>query len=168
MKPEKPEHPNLLSGLMAKRNEIARDISFHQERWRQLSTDLISIDQTLRILAPDFEKKLGKPLAHFVPPPHQAFKGEIARLVASAFREANGRPLSTLEIAQHVMRERMLDENDFRLRQLITKRVGACLSNWRYRGRVVSEKNPDGKKGGEGGHLLWRLSSDKVKAALEV
>ncbi len=64
---EKPEHPNLVSGLVAKRNEIAREIAYHQERWRQLSTDLISIDGTIQIIAPDHEALTGKPIAHFVP-----------------------------------------------------------------------------------------------------
>ncbi|MGE0829103.1 MAG: hypothetical protein AB7O04_07115 [Hyphomonadaceae bacterium] len=151
------ENEHVLSGLVRKRQQIAGEIAYHQERWRQLSADIIAIDQAIQIIAPDYEA--GDKIARYIPPPHQAYKGEIARLIADAFRENPGCVLSTLEIATHVMLARGLNADDPALRKLIAKRVGACLAVWRKKGRVRSERPASAPVTGEGSHCVWMLCS---------
>lgn len=67
----------------------------------------------------------------------------------SALRQSD-KPLTTHDLAQHVMAERGLNTADKRLVRVIGKRVGACLRHHRDKGLVRSEKGP-------GPFLVWKL-----------
>ena len=65
-------------------------------------------------------------------------------------RQSN-KPLTTRDLAQHVMAERELNTSDKRLVQLVGKRVGACLRHQRGKGTMRSKPGP-------GQHLLWSVN----------
>ena len=60
------------------------------------------------------------------------------------------KPLTTHDLAQHVIAERELNTSDKRLVRLVGKRVGACLCHQREKGLVRSEPGP-------GQFMLWEV-----------
>jgi hypothetical protein len=127
--------PHVVTALIRKRAEIAGLIEHHQTMLRQAIIDLDNLDATLRLFVPDIDLEEIRPQP--VPPRHAAFKGEVSRIVLGALREAK-EPMTTQQLAQHVMGERGLNTADKRLVRLVGKRVGACLRHWRQRGSVTS------------------------------
>lgn len=140
--------PHTIAGLIRKRSETAGRIEHHQSELRQAIIDLDNLDHTIRLFDPDVDLQEVKPKP--LPPRHQAYQGELTRIVLSVLRQS-GRPLTTHELAQHVMAERGLNTADKRLVKIIGKRVGACLRSHRAKGLVRSELGPE--------HLLaWKVT----------
>jgi hypothetical protein len=130
--------PHVLTGLIAKRAEIAGQIEHAQDHVRELVIALDHIDAAIHIFDPTIE--LLEIKARPVPPKHQAFKGEVTRIVLATLRNAK-RPLTTAEIAQRVMAERGLNTANERLLRTIQKRTGACLRHWEHKGAVLKQLN---------------------------
>jgi hypothetical protein len=139
--------PHVLTGLVNMRADLAGRIEHLQDELRQAVIDLDNVDHTIHLIDPDLELQEIK--ARPVPPRHQAFKGEVTRIVLTALKNAK-RPLTTAEIAQRVMAERGLDTANARLLRTMVKRAGACLRHWERRG--VAKKEP-----GSGQFKLWEL-----------
>ncbi len=144
--------PHVVTALIRKRGEIAGQIEHTQTQLRQLIIDLDNLDATIRLFKPaiNLEKIRPKPL----PPRHHAFKGEVSRIVVSALRQSD-KPLTTHDLAQHVMAERGLNTADKRLVQLVGKRVGACLRHHRDKRLVRSRP-------GAGAYLVWETANSNV------
>src|SRR5947209_6254789 len=123
--------PHVLTGLVAKRAEIAGRIEHAQTALRQLIIDLDNVDATIRIFKPDADLEEIRPKPF--PPRHAAFKGEIMRVLMSALR-TSVKPLTGPEITMQVMAERGLNTAEPRLLKLVGKRVGACLRHHRSTG----------------------------------
>jgi hypothetical protein len=132
--------PHVVTGLIAKRAELAGRIEHLQAQVRQATIELDHIEASIRIFQPDIDiAAIG---ARPVPPAHHAFRGETSRIVLETIREA-GRPLDTTAITERVMRERGLDRNDAAMFRVMSKRVGACLRHWeRVRGAIQSMPGP--------------------------
>lgn len=128
--------PHVVTGLIAKRAELAGVIEHLQAKVRQATVELDHVEATLRIFQPDIDlMAIG---VRPVPPAHHAFRGETSRIVLAAIREA-GRPIDTTAITERVMQERGLDRNDAGLFRTMSKRVGACLRHWeKQRGAIRS------------------------------
>jgi len=141
------KNDHTISGLVAKRAEIAGKLEHHQAIVRQLFIDLDALDQAIRMFAPDMELSEIKPKP--MPPRHAAYKGEVARVVLGTLREAK-RPCSTQELTMHVMAERGMNTADKRLVKTVSKRVGACLRHHRLKGLIKSGK-------GLGTHITWEI-----------
>ncbi|MGX5804159.1 hypothetical protein ACWGS9_23335 [Bradyrhizobium sp. Arg314] len=139
---------HVMSGLIAKRAELAGTLEHHQAMVRQLLMELDALDQTLRLFDPGIELSEIKPKP--LPPRHAAYKGEVARIVLSTLRQA-GRPCSTQELTMHVMAERGMNTADKRLVKTICKRVGACLRHHRNKGLLRSTE-------GLGQHIVWEVA----------
>ena len=139
---------HVLSALIRKRAAIAGRIDHTQDARRQLVIDLDNLDATIRLFKPDIDLAEIKPKP--LPPRHQAYQGEVTRIVLAALRQSQ-KPLTAQEIAQHVMAERGLKTSDKRLVRLVGKRVGACLRHNRERSIVQSEQ-------GEGQQLVWKIA----------
>ncbi len=76
---------HVLSGLIAKRAELAGKLEHHHATVRQLIIDIDAIDQAIRMFDPDIELSEIKPRP--VPPRHAAYKGgEVSRLILGALR----------------------------------------------------------------------------------
>jgi hypothetical protein len=71
--------PHVLTGLIAKRAEIAGQIESTQDQFRQLVIDLDHIDAAIHIFDPSIELEELK--SRPVPPKHQAFRGEVSWIV---------------------------------------------------------------------------------------
>ncbi|MEJ0074038.1 MAG: hypothetical protein WDO17_01090 [Alphaproteobacteria bacterium] len=140
--------PHVLTGLVAKRSEIAGQIEHVQTTLRQLIIDLDNLDATIRIFRPDIDLEEIRPKPF--PPRHAAFKGEIMRVVMATLRTA-GKPLTCPEITLQVMAERGLNTADPRLLKLVGKRVGACLRHHRGKGLLRSAS-------ARGSLLAWEIT----------
>lgn len=133
--------PHVVTGLIAKRRELAGQIEHTQAALRQLIIDLDNLDATLRLFVPDIDLEEIKPKP--LPPRHAAFQGEVVRLVLGTLRDAS-RPMTTQELTMHVMADRGLNTADKRLLKLMGKRVGACLRHHRLKGLICSAENRRG------------------------
>ena len=140
--------PHVVTALVAKRAEIAGRIEHAQTSLRQLIIDLDNIDAAIRLFKPDIDLEEIRPKPF--PPRNQAFRGEVSRLILSALRQSPS-PLSTHDLARHVMAERGLNTADKRLVRVIGKRVGSAMRHLRNRGLVRSEQGP-------GQYLDWRIT----------
>ena len=139
---------HVLSALIKRRAELAGEIEGLQITLRQRIIDLSNLDATVRLFDPEINLEEIKPKP--MPPRHSAFRGEVTRIVLGALRDAK-QPLTSHELAQHVMAERGLNTADKRLVRLVGKRVGACLRHHRAHGLVQS-------KPGDGQLLLWECA----------
>lgn len=144
--------PHVITALMAKRAELAGLLEHHQALVRQTIIDLDNVDATLRLFDADIALEEIKPKP--IPPRHCAYKGEVARICFGSMRLANS-PLTTEELAKHVMAERGMNLEDKRLTRSIVKRVGACLRHFRGKGILASVE-------GEEGRLVWTINQTYV------
>src|ERR1700726_3581016 len=101
------KNEHVISGLIAKRAELAGRIEAAQAELRQMLIDLDSLDATIRLFDPEIDLVEIKPQ----PARNQAFRGEVSRIVLGTLRKA-GKPLPTYEIALHVMASRGLNTVD--------------------------------------------------------
>lgn len=130
----------MVTGLIAKRAELAGRIEHLQAQVRQATVELDHIEASIRIFQPgiDIETLGTRP----VPAIHHAFKGETTRVVLETIRKA-GRPIDTTTVTEAVMKARGLDRQDAAMFRLMSKRVGACLRHWeRERGAIKSMAGP--------------------------
>lgn len=144
------ENEHVLSGLMKKRGEIAGELEAAQATVRRLIIDLDAIDQTIRLFSPDIDLEEIRPKP--LPPRHAAYRGEVARIIFGTLRDAH-HPMTTGELAQHVMVERDLNSADKRLHRTVTRRVDACLRHYRNKGVLQSAPGP-------GGRILWKITGE--------
>lgn len=138
------DNPNVIHALIRKRSEIAGKIEANQRDLRQLVTELDAVDSTLRIFDPDIDVCDIDPKP--VPVRHQAFRGEVTRIVHSVLRKADGYVTST-DIAMVMMDKRNLPTDDRSLITLMTKRVGACLRKMLDKGLVEKKILDTGRAG---------------------
>jgi hypothetical protein len=140
---------HVLSGLIAKRAELAGKIEFTQTELRNLVIALDNLDATIRLFDPEIDLDDIKPKP--LPARNQAFRGELSRVVLSTLRKA-GKPLPAQELALHVMAGRGLNAADRPLLRVMTKRVAACLRNYRGKGLVRSVDGPKRS-------ILWEIET---------
>lgn len=147
------ENEHTISALRRKRSEIAGLIENCQARMRGLVIELDHVDATLRIFDPtiDFQAIPNRP----VPPVAQAFRGEITRIMISAFKEA-GTPLTSDHIVERLMIERGLNPSDLKMRTLLIRRIGATICAWRRRG-LIREAGERPSKSGHRSFKSWVL-----------
>lgn len=131
--------PHVVTGLIAKRREIAGKIEDLQRQLKLAVTDLDHVEASIRIFAPDID--LGEHGPRPVPPPHAAFKGEVSRILLETLRKTPA-PMSTQDLTRVLMRERGLPYDDLKARRTILRRVSSSLISWRSRGVVKSSPGP--------------------------
>lgn len=132
--------PHVITALLKRRGEIAGQIEYLSDQLRQTIIDLDNVDHTIHLFDPSIELQDIK--TRPVPPRHKAFKGEVSRIVFQTLRNAK-KPLTTAEIASRVAAERGLDTASTRTMNLMAKRVGSSLREYRAKGHVTSEMGPD-------------------------
>lgn len=137
----RPDQPNVLHALLRKRAEIAGEIEHAQKRIRNLIVELDHVEATIHLFAPEAKVETMRPKPF--PPRHQAFKGELIRLVLGTLREAK-QPLTSRDLAHVVMRARGLSPDDLDMTTIMTRRVGSCLLAQEHRGvtRRVDKVGP--------------------------
>ncbi len=139
--------PHVVTALFRKRGVIARQIKHTQTQLSQLVIDLENLYATLRLFELNIDLEEIRPTPF--PPRNAAFRGEVSRIVVAALRQATG-PITSHDIAQHLMAGRGLKTSDKRLVRLVGKRVGACLRHQRAKGLVQSDQGPEQ-------FMVWKL-----------
>lgn len=137
----------VLTGLVAKRAEIAGTLANMHETVAGLVRDLEHLDATIKLIAPDYEPE-GIAPKMFRPPDDWSKRGQMSRMVLSILRNAK-EPITSREIASRMILERGL-ALDAKLLKLMSKRVGCALRDKREKGIArVAE--------GGGMYQLWEL-----------
>lgn len=141
------DRPNTISGLQAKRKELA---TLHRQlvaEAKKVLCDIDHIDAVIRVFDPDADIERIRLNRYAVK--HRAPKGHLKRFVLSALREAAA-PLSSRQITEAWIKDRRLqpDEATF---VILRKRVGACLQTCKTQG-MIEEVGTDGE------YKLWRLT----------
>jgi hypothetical protein len=145
---------HVVTGLIAKRREIAGQIEDLQRRLKIAVTELDHVESAVRIFEPDIDLSDFGPRP--VPPPHTAFKGELSRILIDALK-ASG-PLNTRQLTDIVMKERGMSLDDLKAQRVMIRRVGASLNNWK-RVKKVLKSSP-----GPGDTLMWEIDRERIAA----
>lgn len=138
---------HVLSGLIAKRAEIAGKIEAMQREMRTLIATVGHIDATIRTFDPSMALEDITPK---LPPRFQAFKGEVSRILLDALREAK-MPLPVFDLTLSVAAGRGINTDDKPFMIILRRRVDAALRNMRKRGLVRSSR-PSGSL------TLWQIA----------
>jgi hypothetical protein len=141
------KNDHVLSGLKAKRAEIAGKIETMQREMRLLVATIGHIDATIRTFDPSINLDDITPK---MPPRFQAFKGEVSRIVLDALREAKT-PLPVYDLTLTVAAGRGISTDEKPFMIILRRRVDACLRNLRKRGTVKSSR-PSGSL------TLWEIA----------
>jgi hypothetical protein len=147
---DKPTGQHALSGLVAKRAEIAGQIDAARATLRQLIVDLDHVDAAIRLFDPDYDVAAIR--AKTYPVAQVTRRGDSIRLILDFLRQAP-EPMTTKQIALQVMAVRGLNADDAALVLTMTRRVGASLRNYRNKGTIRSIKD-----GRYGKYDLWEIA----------
>jgi hypothetical protein len=138
---------HVLSGLMAKRAELAGKIEMMQREIRALVVSLDHVDAAIRIFDPNVDLD---DIKARLPPRHMAFKGEVSRLILDTLRKSP-KPMLVADLSLIVLEGRGLSLDDKPFLRVLQKRVDACLRNLRKKG-LVKRTQPHGSLG------LWQIA----------
>jgi len=141
------KNDHVLSGLIAKRAELAGKIETMQREMRELVATIGHIDAAIRAFDPNADIEDIKPK---LPPRFQAFKGEVSRLVLDALRKSR-KPMPVSDLTLIVAAGRGINPDDKPFMRVLSRRVGACLRNLRKK-KLVAMTRPPGSLG------LWQIS----------
>jgi hypothetical protein len=118
-------HGHCLSGLVAKRAELAGEIRLAEERLDQLRADILHLDAATRIIDPAYH------VDAIVPKVRRQRRGwfgdgELLRMTLETPRKAP-EPLTAREIAVALMGRKGFDASDAATVRLVEKRVDATV-----------------------------------------
>lgn len=140
---------HVLSGLIAKRSEIAGLVAHHQQQIARLSSALQHLDATLKLFDPEIDlrtlriKEHRKRNSYFKP-------GECQRMVLDIFREAQGAALSSRQIGERLAQLKSLPINTEMIEQM-QKNAIAVVKRLEGAGTVQTA-------GMDGNGRTWRLA----------
>ncbi|KAA0567874.1 hypothetical protein [Azospirillum sp. Sh1] len=149
--------PHVVSALREKRAEISGAILELENRMAQHRADLVHLDATLRLFAPELEPESIVPKKPPAARSHYFATGELARRCLEALRMAEGRVVAAEEIAVAAMRDKGLDPEDRKTRSDFIQRVLNTLTAQKGKGTV--------EKIGNGLGVRWRLPSEPADHA---
>ena len=141
---------HVVSGLVAKRAELAGVIDQLQRQLDQYRADLTHIDGVLRILASDLDPETIRPKRVYRRNRYFA-RNELSRLCLGVFRTAAGEPVSIDDIAGQAVAAKGFDPADGILRAAIRDQAGDIVKRLHRRGEV--------EKVGRGRAVRWRLAT---------
>lgn len=123
---------HVVSGLIAKRAELAGQLASFQTEIDRISGTLANLDRTIKLFAPEFDlrtiksKRTNTRSTHF-------YNGELQRLTLDILRQA-GRPLISREIGEELLVIKDLDSSSL---DSVQRRLIAVLQRLRSRGIVM-------------------------------
>jgi hypothetical protein len=126
---------HVVSGLIAKRAELAGIIDALQRQLDQYRADLTHIDGVLRVLASDLDPETIRPKRTYRRNRYFA-RNELSRLCLGVLRTAAGQPLSTDDIAGRVVAVKGFDAGDAILRAAIREQVGSTVKRLHREGTI--------------------------------
>lgn len=138
------ERPNTLSGLVAKRDELARYRDQLEADIRAVTVDIDHLEAAIRIFDPDDSPEARKRYAAL----HRAPKGQSTRFVLRKLREASG-PLTSRQLADMWCQDRGLTAKASTV-SMLRKRIGATLKALHNKGLVRQDGHVEGLIG-------WRI-----------
>ena len=139
----------MVEGLVKRRAALAGEMLRTQEALAQMARDLETLDNAIRLVAP--ERDIPAIAPKMVKPPEDCSKrGEMSRQVFAILRTSQ-RPLTSREIASAMIVQRGLASTP-KLLNLMTRRVAGCLRDKREQGLVDNAPT----RGGQ--YLEWRLA----------
>lgn len=93
---------HVVSGLIAKRSEMAGLIAHHQKAIARLAADLTHVDATIKLFSPEVDLRTVRAKTHRAR--NQYFKpGECQRLILEIYRDAAGQELSSRQVAEQMV-----------------------------------------------------------------
>ncbi len=104
--------PHVVRALREKRAEISGAILELEKRMSQHRADLVHLDATLRLFAPELEPESIAPKKPLAARSHDFATGELTRRCLEALRMAEGCVVAAEEIAGAAMRDKGLDPQD--------------------------------------------------------
>jgi len=125
----KPERPNTVSGLNHKRDKLVKYRTSLEAEIRKVTCDIDHLEAAIRVFNAD--PALAAFKAYVVQ--HRAKKGTTSRFILNMLREAQGRPVTTMEITQAWIAERSLTCDD-QTRIVLRQRIGSALIAMRAQG----------------------------------
>lgn len=143
---------HVVSGLVAKRAEIAGAVQDYQRRIDQLRADLGHMDAAIKICAPDYDlRTLPIKMVRGV---SRLFKaGECQRMTLDIMRES-GAAMSSRQIALEIIRRKGFESNAETIEQ-VQKTVIGSINGLILRKIVVQEEGTDGT--GRHAGRIWRI-----------
>lgn len=149
--------PHVVSALREKRAAISGVIVDLEKRIAQHRADLVHLDATLRLFAPELEPESIAPKKPAAARSHYFATGELARRCLDTLRVAEGRVIAAEEIAVAAMRDKGLDPEDRKIRSDFIQRVLNTLTALKGKGTV--------EKVGNGLGARWRLPAEPAAYA---
>jgi hypothetical protein len=139
---------HVVSGLIAKRRELAGIVDQLQRQLDQHRADLVHIDGALRVLAIDLDPETIRPKRAYRRNRYFA-RNELSRLCLGVLRTAPGELLSTADITDRVIAAKHFDPGDAILRTAIRNQVGSVIKRLHRDGATENV--------GAGRASKWRL-----------
>jgi hypothetical protein len=115
------KNEHVLSGLIAKRAELAGQIEMKQREVRDLVATIGHVDATIREFDPNTDLE---DIKARLPPRFQAFKGEVSRLVLDALRKS-AKPMPVSDLTLIVAAGRAINQDDKPFMRILSRRVSA-------------------------------------------
>jgi len=139
---------HVVSALVNKRAEIAGMITRTEQQLGQFRADLVHLDATIRLFAPEMEPKT-IPAKRIRQSDLWFEQGELSRRVLDALRQA-GEPIRAPDLVRAVMIDKGLDPADRPSFVRVQWKVRDTLNRLNKRGLLASD--------GAGHGLLWPIS----------
>ncbi len=144
---------HVVSGLVAKRSELAGQYRQHQEAMQVISAAISSIDIAIKLFDPDYDLRTIKCKV----PKHTTKwlnHGEAGRFVLNALRAAST-PLSTRQIGEAMIKHKGLTVNGAKEWDLALKPVLAAARRLEQKGSIKMIGRVDGFPRGA---MIWELA----------
>jgi hypothetical protein len=129
------ERNHVVSGLIAKRAELAGVIDQLKRQLDQHRADLTHIDGVLRVLASDLDPETIRPKRIYRRNRYFG-RNELSRLCLGVLRTAAGEALSTDDIAGRVIATKAFDPADSILRAAIRDQIGSTVKRLHREGTI--------------------------------
>ena len=127
---------HVVTALRAKRAEISGHVHDLERKLARHRANLANIDATIRLFAPDLNpdsippKRTYRRTRYFT-------KGELARRILSALRQADGKPLTTAAITRAIMADKGFPVDEGALSAAVTDMALTVLRRLCKRGTLV-------------------------------
>jgi hypothetical protein len=148
------ENPNTISGLQTKRKELAKLHSHLIAEGKKVLCDIDHIDATIRLFDPDAD--IERIRLNRYATKHRARKGHMKRFVLGCFRDAT-EPHTSRSVTSLWIEDRGLHPDDS-TRNILTKRIGACLNKMKNDGVIEHCGYDENLK-------LWKLADVNPRLA---
>lgn len=150
---DKPERPNTISGLQAKRAELIKLHAALVEDAKKVLCDIDHLDATIRLFDP--EADLSRRLKNRYAIKHRAQFGHTKRFLLDLLRRAPD-PMTSKQLSKAWIEERGM-KPDEATRVILTKRIGACINTLKAKGLVESAGYSKSEDDLRGPLKLWRI-----------